>query len=225
MRGARPDAALEQALARRVAPQQGETLVAAVSGGPDSAALAALLCRAAPARKATVVLAYIDHGVRGAVVQDEAVVLGIAAALGAPLAIRALARGLRGEAALREARYAALAAIAGERGARRIVTAHHARDQSESVLLALLRGCGPSGLGGIEPVRPLGPHLSLERPLLETEPEELFAYALRRGLPVARDPSNANPSLRRNALRAALCELRRSLPHLDAAVARCARIA
>jgi tRNA(Ile)-lysidine synthase len=110
-------------------------------------------------------------------------------------------------------------------GARRIVTAHHAADQAETVLLALFRGAGPDGLAGMAPRRPLDGDLTLERPLLRTAPDELVAYCRRERLPYARDATNADTERRRNAVRAALATLRASFPHLDEAVARCAEIA
>ena len=52
-------------------------------------------------------------------------------------------------------------------GADRIATAHHAQDQAETVLLNLLRGTGPEGLGGIPPVRPVSRPLQTSRAEIE----------------------------------------------------------
>ncbi len=224
MRGARPFVALEAAVAATVDPRPGETLVAAVSGGPDSVALAALLLPAIRAVGGTLVLAHANAGLRPGSWQDEAVVLGVGATLGVRVLARSLPSGLADEARLRDDRYTALGDVARAVGATRIVTAHHAADQTETVFLALLRGTGPDGLAGMERERDLAPGLRLVRPLLGTEPEELAAYALAHHLPYAVDPSNADPAYRRNAVRAALASLRPSFPHLDAAVARCAAI-
>ena len=223
MRGARPFAALERAVARHVAPEAGETLVAAVSGGPDSVALGALLVRAAVGAGATVVLAHVDHGIRRGALQDEAVTLALGATLGARVRTAALPPGPRDEARLRDGRYAALARLARAAGARRIFTGHHARDQAETVLLALLRGTGPDGLCGMAPVR-VFEDLELHRPLLAVEPADLRAYCAAEHLAYALDPTNADPAYRRNAVRDALAGLRPQFPHLDAAIARCAAI-
>ncbi len=224
MRGTHPERALEAALARDLAPRPGEVLVAAVSGGPDSVALAAALAAGCAAADATLVLAHVNHGVRAGAWQDEAVVLALGAVLETRTVVAALEPGPADEERLRDERYAALVRIARACGAERIVTAHHARDQSETVLLALLRGAGPEGLGGMPAVRDLAPGIRLERPLLGVEPETLRAYCARRQLASARDPSNDDPALRRNAVRDALERLRESFPHLDAAIARCAAI-
>jgi tRNA(Ile)-lysidine synthase len=225
MRGARPLEALEAAVADEVGAAPGEVLLAAVSGGADSVALAALLRVAAGRAGATLVLAHVNHGLRASAGQDEAVALAVGAALGARTVVATLGPGSAAEARLREERYAALARAAAAVGARRVFTAHHARDQAETVLLALLRGCGPAGLGGMARVRPLAEGIALARPLLGVEPGELRAYCGTRHLPYALDPSNADPGYRRNAVRAALASLRESFPHLDAAIARCAAIA
>jgi tRNA(Ile)-lysidine synthase len=226
VRGARPSRHLEEHAAAALALRPGETVLAAASGGPDSTALAALAASAAGRSGATVVLAHVNHGVRPDAWQDEAVVL----ALGQVLGLRVLTASLppggdAAEAALRDGRYAALAAMARRAGAARIVTGQHAEDQTETVLLALFRGAGPGGIGGMRAERPLGEGLTLCRPLLRVSPGALRAYCLACALPYARDPSNADGAYRRNAVRAALAGLRTTFPGLDEAVARCAELA
>jgi tRNA(Ile)-lysidine synthase len=225
MRGARPSAAVETLFAESVAARRGETLLAAVSGGPDSVALAALLADVARRAGATLVLGHVNHAVRASSWQDEAVALALGASLGVRVVAASLPPGPSDEARLREERYAALAGMARELGAARIFTAHHVRDQAETVLLALFRGTGRAGLAGMPPVRTLVEGIVLERPLLGVEPADLAAYRAARHLPYALDPSNADLGYRRNAVRAALDDLREAFPHLDAAVARCAAIA
>jgi len=224
VRGARPLAALEASVAEGVAARPGDVLLAAVSGGPDSVALAALLGRCVRQAGATLALAHVNHALREGAWQDEGVVLALGAALGVRVIARSLALGSAAEARLRDERYAALAEIARGLGARRIFTAHHAQDQTETVLLALFRGTGPDGLLGLPSVRELPDGIVVERPLLGIEPAALRAYCASEHLAYAVDPSNGDLAYRRNAVRAALVDLRASFPHLDAAVARCADI-
>lgn len=224
MRGAGTERALEAHVAAALAIEAGETVLVAASGGPDSTALASLTASAARAAGGRVVLGHVNHGLRSGAGQDEAVTLATALALGVAVRCAYLESPPADEASLRDGRYAALASLARAAGARRIATAHHAEDQSETVLLALFRGTGPAGLAGMPPVRELEAGLELVRPLLRICPAELRAHAERLHLPFALDPTNRDARYRRNGLRAALRELRRDFPHLDEAVARCAEL-
>lgn len=224
MRGARPERALDALARRSVVFAPGETVVLACSGGPDSVALAAILDRIARADGFELVLAHVNHGRRESAWQDECVVLSVGARLDRLVHVAAPPIAGDDEAGLRAARYAALAAIARARGARTIATAHTAEDQTETVLLALFRGTGPDGITGIAPERSLEEGLRLVRPLLRATHADLALELRRSGLPVALDPTNGEPRYRRNALRAALADLRREFPRLDRAVARYAEI-
>jgi tRNA(Ile)-lysidine synthase len=222
MRGAKPEAFIEQHIERGGALRRGERVVIACSGGADSVALVHALCAARAPLELELSIAHVNHGTRPSAWQDECVVLRIAATYGLPVRIVALDPARRDEASLRDARYAALAAIARERGADAVATAHHREDQSETVLMALLRGAGPEGLAGMRVRRSLAPGVDLVRPLLPIAADELRYLCHVHALPYAVDPTNADRGLRRNALRAALDALRPLFPGLDAAVARTA---
>jgi tRNA(Ile)-lysidine synthase len=223
VRGTHPYRRLEERVAEALQPQPGGTILVAASGGPDSMALARLADKAARAAGARLVLGHVNHGTRERAWQDEGVTLAAGARLGVRVLCASVDAGAD-EASLRDARYGALAALAETAGAPEVWTAHHARDQAETVLLALLRGTGPDGMVGIRPRRPLTERVDLVRPLLRVDPADLLAYCRDEQLPYARDGSNADPAYRRNALRVALAALRVDFPHLDEAVARCAEI-
>jgi tRNA(Ile)-lysidine synthase len=222
VRGARPDHALRALFARNLAGEPSERCVVAVSGGSDSTALASLAAEHAAER--TIALAHVNHGMRASAMQDEAVVLALAARFGLPVRITRLSGARRDEATLRKLRYAALIEIARELQAGCVMTGHTAQDQTETVLLALFRGTGPNGLRGMPPRRVLAEGLALLRPLLRADRAALRHYCERVRLPYAVDSSNLDESYRRNALRPRLAELRRFFPGLDRAVARCAEI-
>ncbi|MGB6987158.1 MAG: tRNA lysidine(34) synthetase TilS [Candidatus Aquilonibacter sp.] len=224
MRGAKPEASIEQAIERDGVIRRGEHVVVACSGGADSVALVHALASARKPMELQLTLAHINHGTRASAWQDECVVLRVGATFGLEVRVVALDAGNRDEAALRDARYAALAAIARSVGAAVVATAHHREDQSETVLLALLRGAGPEGLRGMPARRALVDGIDLARPLLHIAADELRYACHVHALPYAVDPTNANPDLRRNALRAALTSLRPLFPGLDAAVARTAEL-
>jgi len=225
VRGAHPERALHDAIEKGGVVRAGERIVVACSGGPDSVALAAALAALAPSLDLRLTLAYVNHGTRASAWQDECVVLRIGATFGLPVRAVSLAGDAAGEASLRDGRYAALLAIARETGAAAVATAHHAEDQSETVLLALFRGTGPSGLAGMPARRPLADGVDLIRPLLLQPAGDLLAYCHAEALPYAVDPTNADAELRRNAVRQALTGLRPLFPGLDGAIARAAELA
>jgi tRNA(Ile)-lysidine synthase len=116
----------------------------------------------------------------------------------------ARARKISIEAAAREARFEAFAAVARELGIRRVVLGHHADDQVETFLFNLLRGAGPGGFGAMAAVSPRkidDVELELVRPFLPIWREEIDRYAAAHGLMFCDDPSNASPLHTRNRLR------------------------
>jgi tRNA(Ile)-lysidine synthase len=225
VRGAHPERAVERVIEQSDVIRNGERVLVACSGGPDSVALAASLSAVARHMNLELCAAYVNHGLRASAWQDECVVAQIAAQFEIPLDVVALAGIAHDEHRLRTARYGALIDVAKRRSCTVVVTAHHAEDQTETVILALLRGSGPSGLRGMPGRRRLAPSLDLARPFLRLASESLRAYCHSRALPYAVDPSNARMSIRRNAVRDALTALRPLFPALDAAVARAAEIA
>jgi len=173
----------------------------AVSGGPDSMALLHLAHHAFPGRVAA---ATVDHGLRAASAQEAAMVADWCAALGVPHAILAPAAPVEGnvQAWARAQRYALLEQWRAAHGLDWIVTAHHADDQLETLLMRLNRGAGVAGLAGVR-----GRTGRVIRPLLGIRKADLLAHAQTHGLPFADDPSNADPRFDRAALRAQLAQV------------------
>jgi len=192
----------------------------ACSGGPDSVALASLLAELKNKLELTLTLGHVNHAQRASAWQDEAVVLRLGAMFDFPIATIDLPPARRNEADLRKGRYHGLCELASRYGATAVATGHTAEDQTETVLLALFRGTGLSGLRGMPERRPLATGITLVRPLLGIGRASLRRYCHGRMLPYALDPSNADLGGRRNAVRAALEDLRGVFPALDAAVSR-----
>jgi tRNA(Ile)-lysidine synthase len=209
---------------------RGHTVLVAASGGLDSTVLADAMCQMAGfTRPMTIAIGHVHHGLRGAEADaDQAAVAALAERLAVPFAAErvdptALREGgsSRDRPTLQEAaralRYAALDRIASQLGADRIATGHHADDQTETVLLRLLRGTGPDGLAGIPERSPDG---RIVRPLLRLTRAELESYARKRELSWREDRSNASPDYARNRLRGWLPALAREFnPRLLRAVA------
>ncbi len=190
----------------------------ACSGGADSMALADAAIAECGAR--AVVVIHIDLGLSPG---SAAVAEGVAAwarGQGTAAVVRRVEVPRRAslEAAAREARYAALDAVAIEIGASWILLGHTARDQAETVLMRIVRGTGPAGLAGI-PVR----RGRFVRPLLELPRELVDAYVAARGLPTWSDPMNEDLRIARVRFRETLLPaLRAENPAVDEALCRLA---
>jgi tRNA(Ile)-lysidine synthase len=180
-------------------------LVAGVSGGPHSLALA-LLAEAWVRRRGGAVQAVIcDHGLREGSAAEAAAARAMLAGRG--IAARVVALGLVGGARLQEraraARMVALLGACAEAGAPWLLLGHHRADQAETLLLRAAAGSGVAGLAGMAPARGAGAALIL-RPLLGVPPARLEAVLAEAGLVPLRDPSNADPRFARARLRRVL---------------------
>lgn len=181
------------------------TLIAC-SGGADSSALVLALAAAVGGERNTLVVGHIVHDMRpiSEASSDRDAVRALAEGLGLHFAEDVVSvRAARGnaEAAARRLRYAGLARLAAEHTCRFIATAHHADDQLETMLLALIRGSGPRGMSGIAERRPLGKGLSLIRPCLMLDRLDLERLCSRAGWEWRVDATNADVSLARAAIR------------------------
>ena len=194
-------------------------LLLAVSGGLDSCVLLAVVLRIARGLELELAVAHVNHQLRGAESDaDEDFVRGLAEEAGVPIFVRrvdpqALRRGGSSrdrptlEEAARTLRRQALRDVAGEFDARWIATAHHAGDQAETVLMRVLRGTGPVGLGAMAPIRE-EKGIRWIRPLLAVDPARLGEYARGetrdargRSLEWREDRSNLDLGFSRNQLR------------------------
>lgn len=178
-------------------------VLAAVSGGLDSMCLLHLLSTWGRERNLAVTAAHFNHQLRGTADRDEAFVREWCAEHDIPFVsgrgdVRKAAaeQGLTMEEAARELRYAFLAEQKRLLGCTWVLTAHHADDNAETMLLNLLRGTGLRGLGGIPDSRD-----SIVRPFLQVTRGELEAYAEVHGIPHVEDETNELDDAARNVLR------------------------
>lgn len=163
-------------------------VLVALSGGPDSLALAAATAFEAPRAGVLAGVVIVDHGLQAgsadvaARAATQAIELGLA-----PVLIRAVTVGSDGgpEAAARAARYAALDAAAAETGATAVLLGHTLDDQAETVLLGLARGSGAASLWGMQQASGL-----YRRPLLGIRRSTTVAFCTESGLDAWLDPQN-----------------------------------
>jgi tRNA(Ile)-lysidine synthase len=196
-------AALRAVLERNV-PDGATGLLVGVSGGADSACLLTALREPQNTSVSWPIRAvHVDHGLQAASAALRAAAVELCRRLDVPLTVASvdveIAPGVSVEAAARTARYRAFAAEleAGEC----LLTAHHAQDQGETLLLQLLRGAGLKGLSAMPLCRRFaaGWHL---RPLIEVAPRALALYRAAQAVNAFDDPMNRDARFDRAYLRA-----------------------
>jgi tRNA(Ile)-lysidine synthase len=187
---------------RMIAPR--DTVLVAISGGPDSTALLHALVQLRSRLRCRLRACHVHHGLRGTDADADAKqAADLATSLKVPFTRRradvpAYARtyALSIEAAARVLRYQLLESAADTLRASRIATGHTADDQAETVLLNMIRGAGPQGLAGIPPVRG-----KVIRPLLDVTHSEVEQYCDFHKLSHRLDRSNLDTAFRRNRIR------------------------
>ncbi|MGZ0066967.1 tRNA lysidine(34) synthetase TilS [Microbacterium arborescens] len=191
----------------------GSTVIVALSGGPDSLALAAATAFEAPKLGLRAASVTVDHGLQAGSDEVALAAARTAAELGRdPLVVRVEVGTAGGpEAAAREARYGVLRDAARDAGAAAVLLGHTLDDQAETVLLGLARGAGSTSLAGMAPDRTdVDSGVRWLRPLLAVRRETTVAACAAAGLDPWLDPHNRDDRFRRVRVR------ERVLPLLEA---------
>lgn len=182
-----------------------ERLVVCVSGGVDSIVLTDVLSRLIPLQQ--LLVAHCNFHLRGAESnRDETFVRDFCRDKDLPLIVQDFdtlhyckEHKLSVEMGARELRYRWFEELRTERQYDKIVVAHHANDQAETVLLNLFRGTGIRGLGGMKPVNG-----NIIRPLLCVTRHDILTYAQQRHLSFVEDSTNTDTRFQRNKIRSLL---------------------
>jgi len=188
----------------------GDRVGVAVSGAADSVSLLLLLLELRKKLGIVLSVVHFNHTLRGkASDADEAFVAKLAAKHGlefhsasVDVSKKAIEERINLEDAARRARYDYLRSLAESGACPRIVVAHTADDQAETVLAHLLRGTGLMGLGGIHPVA--GPVI---RPLLGIRRGELRRFLRAQKQTWREDATNRNTKRMRARIRKKLLPL------------------
>ena len=188
----------------------GDRVAVGCSGGADSTSLLLLLEELRELLGIQLAVLHFNHHLRGTDSdEDERFVLSLADSHGleccvdgADVAAEARKSRANVEDTARRLRYAFFQRIVAEGRATRVAVAHTIDDQAETVLAHLLRGTGPTGLGGIHPV--VG---TVIRPLLEIRRNELREYLRARKQSWREDKSNVDIGRTRARIRQVLVPL------------------
>jgi len=188
----------------------GDRVLVALSGGPDSVALLHILTKIRDNSDLTLYAVYINHNIRPREAQEEEQFCrDLCDGLGVDLKIifedipaRARQAGKGLEEAARDFRYATFERLTDEKKLDRIALGHHLDDRVETVLFRIIRGSGLTGLKGMPITRG-----RIIRPLFELTKSEIEQYLSREGLSFRVDESNRDDGFKRNFIRNQLLPL------------------
>ncbi len=183
----------------------GEALLIALSGGSDSVLLLFLAQQASLPHPLRAV--HVDHGLRGEQSDEDARFCErLCRRLGVDFSRRRIALdaakpGL--EARARAERYRVLIEESRAFGNATIVTAHHADDALETLLMRWTRGTRAGGLAALAPRRSfkLAPQVSVVRPLVALRKAQLTEWLAQSGMQHREDSSNSDLDFARNRVR------------------------
>ena len=204
--------AIERTISSHRMFQHGDSVLVGVSGGPDSVALLNALLSLVPKYSVHLGVAHLNHSLRGVESDRDAnFVSSLAEKNKLPLYLKKVdvpnyrrANKLSVEEAARHLRYDFYARVAEKKEYRKIALGHHADDNAELILMYFLRGSGPLGISGIQPVR----DGKMVRPLIERTRAEILNFLHQNNIEYVSDTSNADTQYLRNKIRHHL------IPHL-----------
>ncbi len=187
--------------------EPGDSVVIAVSGGPDSVCMLRVLDGLSSVLSLRLVVGHVDHVTRnGESRRDAAFVERLADGMGLECHIETVdvagcrSPGVSFEVAARRARYEFLANLARSTRSDKIAVGHTANDQAETMLMRLMAGTGRRGLSGMRPVRALG-DVVVVRPLINVKRTEVMSYLESHKIAFQIDKTNLDPRYTRNKVR------------------------
>lgn len=182
--------------------EQGDTIVAGISGGADSVCLLFMLLEIRKQISFKIEAVHINHGIRQDAEKDAEFVRALCKKWSIPFCLvkenvkkRAKEHGVSEEEEGREVRYQSFESVLGDRKGR-IAVAHNSNDRAETMLFHLFRGTGLTGLSGIRPVNG-----KVIRPLLCLRRDEIEDFLEGRKISFCQDSTNMLDIYTRNRIR------------------------
>ncbi|MGB9715261.1 MAG: tRNA lysidine(34) synthetase TilS [Thermodesulfovibrionales bacterium] len=206
----------------------GERVLLALSGGPDSVFLLYALNHFKEEMKLFLHAIYIDHNLRPEETPFEIEFCDkLCQRLGVPFVTKSIdvksyakEKSMNRQEVARQLRYKVFDETAFEIKADKIALGHTADDQAETVLMRLLRGSGPLGLSGIPPIRG-----NIIRPLIEVERQEIDKFLQSEHIDFIVDSSNLKKDYIRNKIRLTLIPMMKEInPNIIETLSRSASI-
>lgn len=184
--------------------QKNDRIVVGVSGGPDSITLLSCLNKYKEKLNCEIIVAHINHLIREDSTEDEEFVENICKEMNIKCYIKraeilkfAEENKIGTEDAGRRVRYEFFDEVAKKENANKIAIAHNMNDNAETMLLNLIRGCGLSGLEGIQSKE----YNKYIRPLINCKREEIEEYCAKNNLNPRIDSTNKENIYKRNKIR------------------------
>ncbi len=191
--------------------REGDVILVALSGGPDSVFLFHFLVYLSGKIDITVKAAYVHHHLRKEADSELEFTRELAKSRSIPFFFRNIRiKGKTGiEEQARKKRYAALYSVAKKAGCNRIAVGHTLDDQAETVVMRFIKGTGLAGLRGILPEKHLfmKRDISVIRPLLCLEKNEILKALEKTGKEYRIDRSNFTEDFLRNRIRSEVLPL------------------
>ena len=182
-------------------------VAAAVSGGPDSMALAGIMLNYARSKNINLHILSVDHGLRDQAKDEVKMVAGWVASQKSNMLQHQILtwEGDKPDTAImetaRSARYDLMAEYCASNKIETLFVAHHQDDQAETFLIRLSKGSGLDGLSAMQEIRNYSDNLQLARPLLNVPKQDLIEFCEDNNIPFVNDPSNENTDYMRPRLR------------------------
>ncbi|MFA6992358.1 MAG: tRNA lysidine(34) synthetase TilS [Candidatus Gracilibacteria bacterium] len=209
--------------------RKNDTVIVGFSGGPDSVMLLTILAEYSQKVHIKIVPAHINHMLRGKESdRDEKFVEGTAKKYKFKLEkIRKniVAESKKNKTGIEETgrkiRYEFFKSLAKKYKAEFVITAHHADDNLETIIMNFARGAHLKGLYGMEEIENFSEKTKLLRPLIEIPKDKILDYLKTCKIKYRVDKSNKDTKYKRNYIREKIVPLLKNInPNLAESVAK-----